>query len=111
MDLSMYLSIPFLMSFVTLANATAAIGGLLYVASTSMKTVIPLRIAGIASAFCFLCSGIFALSFPPIFLYSILLPLNSYRLYEMVGLIKKVRCRDERSLNELAGAVYEETQI
>jgi CRP-like cAMP-binding protein len=91
MDLSMYLSIPFLMSFVTLANVTAAIGGLLYVASTSRKTVIPLRIAGIASAFCFLCSGIFALSFPPIFLYSILLPLNSYRLYEMVGLIKKVR--------------------
>ena len=91
MDLSTYLSIQFLMSFVTLANVAAAIGGLLYVASTSMKTVIPLRIAGIGSAFCFLCSGIFARSFPPIFLYSILLPLNSYRLYEMMGLIKKVR--------------------
>src|SRR3974390_2487106 len=91
MELSTYLSIQFLMSFVTLANVAAAIGGLLYVASTSMKTVIPLRIAGIGSEFCFLCSGIFSRSFPPIFLYSILLPLNSYRLYEMMGLIKKVR--------------------
>jgi CRP-like cAMP-binding protein len=91
MDISFYLSVPFLMSFVTIANVMAAIGGLLYVASISMKTVIPLRIAGIASAFCFLCSGIFAHSFAPIFLYSILLPLNSFRLYQMVELVKKVR--------------------
>src|SRR6516164_8684509 len=91
MDLSSYLSLPFLMGFVTMANVMAAIGGLLYVASISMKTVIPLRIVGIASAFCFLCSGIFAHSFPPIFLYSVLLPLNSFRLYQMVELVKKVR--------------------
>jgi CRP-like cAMP-binding protein len=63
----------------------------LYIASTSMKTVIPLRIAGIASALCFLCSGIFARSFPPIFLYSLLLPLNTFRLFQMLQLIKKVR--------------------
>ena len=48
------------MSFVTLANIMGLIGGILYVASISMKTVIPLRIAGIASAFFFLCSGVFA---------------------------------------------------
>lgn len=96
---SFYFSAPFLMSFVTMANVTAAIGGLLYVASTSMRTVIPLRIAGIASAFLFLCSGIFARSFPPIFLYSILLPLNSFRLYQMVELIKKVRAAASSDLS------------
>jgi CRP-like cAMP-binding protein len=99
MDLSFYFSAPFLMSFITLANIMAAIGGLLYVASISMKTVIPLRIAGIASAFCFLCSGILARSFPAIFLYSLLLPLNSFRLYQMIDLVKKVRAAASSDLS------------
>ena len=90
MGLESYFSAPFFMSFITAANVCAAISGVLYIASTSMKTVITPRIAGIASAF-FLCSGIFARSFPPIFLYSLLLPLNTFRLYQMLELIKKVR--------------------
>ncbi len=91
MQLSAYFSLEFLLSFLTAANISAAIGGLLYIASISMKTVIPLRIAGIGSALAFLCSGIFSRSFPPIFLYSLLLPLNLFRLYQMLELIKKVR--------------------
>ncbi len=91
MDFGAYFSAPFLMSVITAANVCAALGGVLYIASTSMKTVIPLRIAGIASAFFFLCSGILARSFPPIFLYSLLLPLNTFRLFQMLQLIKKVR--------------------
>src|ERR1700719_5420072 len=91
MGLESYFSAPFLMSFITAANVCAAIGGVLYIASTSMKTVIPLRIAGIASALFFLCSGIFARSLPAILLYAVLLPLNSIRLYQMIDLIKKVR--------------------
>jgi hypothetical protein len=80
-----------LLTFVTVANIMGCIGGIFYVASTSMKTVIPLRMAGIASAFFFLLYGIFSEAIPSIFLYGLLLPLNSYRLYEMVELIKKVR--------------------
>ena len=91
MNLSFYFSSPFLLSMLTMANVAAAAGGLLYIASISMKTVIPLRIAAIGSAFFFLSSGILARSFPPIFLYGILLPLNTYRLYQMIELIKKVR--------------------
>jgi hypothetical protein len=91
MGLSSYFSLPFLLSFLSVANILAAIGGLLYVASISMRTVIPLRIAGIASAFSFLCSGILTHSFPSIFLYTLLLPLNTFRLYQMVDFIKKVR--------------------
>ena len=90
MGLESYFSAPF---FVLIQPRTSArlFGGVLYIASTSMKTVIPLRIAGIASALCFLCSGISARSFPPIFLYSLLLPLNTFRLFQMLQLIKKVR--------------------
>src|SRR6516225_1293691 len=97
MDLSFYFSSPFLLSLLTMANVAAAFGGLLYIASISMKTVIPLRIAAIGSAFFFLSSGILARSFPPIFLYGILLPLNTYRLYQMIELIKKVRTAKRRS--------------
>jgi hypothetical protein len=78
-------------TFLNLPNALAAVGGILYIASISMKTVIPLRIAGIGSALFFLLSGIIGGAFPAIFLYGILLPLNTYRLYEMLQLIKKVR--------------------
>jgi Cyclic nucleotide-binding domain len=91
MDLSTFLSVEFLVSFITLSNVLGAIGGLCYVASISMKTVIPLRVAAIASALFFLLSGILARNFPSIFLYAMLLPLNSYRLYQMMELIKKVR--------------------
>ena len=99
MDLSFYFSSPFLLSMLTMANVAAAVGGLLYIASISMKTVIPLRIAAIGSAFFFLSSGIFARSFPPIFLYSILLPLNTYRLYQMIELIRKVRTATSSDLS------------
>ena len=79
------------MSLFTVSNVTGVIGATFYIASVSMKTVIPLRIAGIASTLFFLCSGIFARSLPAIILYALLLPLNSIRLYQMIDLIKKVR--------------------
>ena len=91
MDFGSYFTTQYLMSFVTVANITGVIGGMLYIASISMKTVIPLRIAAIASAFFFLCSAIFAHSLPAMFMYALLLPLNVVRLYQMLELIKKVR--------------------
>ncbi|HEY2184287.1 MAG TPA: cyclic nucleotide-binding domain-containing protein [Xanthobacteraceae bacterium] len=71
--------------------AMGALGALFYVASLSMKTVIPLRIAAIASSCFFLVYGVLAFSITAIFLYLVLVPLNSYRLYELIQLIKKVR--------------------
>ena len=91
MSFSSFLTAEFLMSLFTVSNVTGVIGAIFYIASVSMKTVIPLRIAGIASTLFFLCSGIFARSLPAIFLYALLLPLNSIRLYQMINLIKKVR--------------------
>jgi len=99
MQLSSYVSIEFLLSFLTAANVCAVIGRVLYIASMSMKTVIPLRIAGIGSALAFLCSGVLARSFAPIFLYSLLLPLNMFRLYQMLELIKKVRAAASSDLS------------
>ncbi len=91
MDLMAYLPEVDLAEFVTLGNAMGLAGGLFYIASMSMKTVIPLRIAGIISALFFLLFGILTHSLPAIFLYGILLPLNSLRLYQMIELVKRVR--------------------
>jgi Cyclic nucleotide-binding domain len=75
------------------------LGALFYVASLSMKTVIPLRIAAIASACFFLVYGILAYSITTIFLYVILVPLNSLRLYQLIQLIKKVRIAAGQNLS------------
>ena len=80
-----------LLTFATLTNILGLIGGIFYVASISMKTVIPLRIAAIVSTIFFLGYGIFTPALPTIFLYAMLLPLNTYRLYQIRELIKKVR--------------------
>jgi hypothetical protein len=80
-----------LLTFVTIANFLGLIGGIFYVASVSMKTIIPLRIAAIASTIFFLGYGILAPAVPTMFLYGMLLPLNTYRLYQIRELIKKVR--------------------
>ncbi|HEY7246379.1 MAG TPA: cyclic nucleotide-binding domain-containing protein [Xanthobacteraceae bacterium] len=75
------------------------LGALFYVASLSMKTVIPLRIAAIASACFFLVYGVLAYSITTIFLYVILVPLNSVRLYQLIQLIKKVRLAAHQDLS------------
>ena len=87
----MHFDWPDLASFVTWENSLAVIGSLLYIASVSMKTVIPLRIAAIGSAFFFLLFGLFTHSLVPIVVNTILVPLNSFRLYQMFELIAKVR--------------------
>ena len=88
---SQFLSWQHLLTFVTIANILGLVGGIFYVASVSMKTIIPLRVAAIASTAFFLGYGVFTPALPTIFLYGMLLPLNTYRLYQVRELIKKVR--------------------
>ena len=99
MDLGAYFVQVDPAKFVTWANAMGLGGGLFYIASISMKTVIPLRIAGITSALFFLVFGVMTGSVPSMFLYSVLLPLNGVRLYQMIELIKKVRRASGRDLS------------
>jgi hypothetical protein len=75
------------MNFITLVGFLAA--GLV-IATLSMRTMIPLRIVGLASNVAFVTYGILFGSIPTVVLHSILFPLNIYRLYEMLRLIKQV---------------------
>jgi CRP-like cAMP-binding protein len=81
----------YLMSFASLANVLGIIGAIFYVASMSMKTVIPLRITGIVSTLFLLAAAILSNSVPATVLYALLIPVHSVRLYQMLDLIKKVR--------------------
>jgi CRP/FNR family cyclic AMP-dependent transcriptional regulator len=56
-----------------------------------MKTMIPLRIVGIASNLAFITYAVGAQLYPVLILHAILLPLNSLRLLQMWALIRKVR--------------------
>jgi hypothetical protein len=76
------------MNYVTVIGFVAA--GLV-IATLSMRTMVPLRIVGIASNCAFVTYGILFGSVPTVVLHTILLPLNIYRLREMLNLVKQVK--------------------
>lgn len=84
---------------VTFANLLGLIGGVCYIASTQMKTIVPLRATGIASNFFLMCYGLLSPSYLSFALYVILLPINSVRLYQMLKLIKKVKAASQGDLS------------
>ena len=94
-----FLSWDNLQNFVTVANFLGLLGGVFYVLSVSMKSIIPLRIAGIISTIFFIGYGVLAPAFPTAAMYMMLLPLNTLRLYQIRELIKKVRIAAGSDLN------------
>jgi CRP/FNR family cyclic AMP-dependent transcriptional regulator len=85
----------------TLHSITVVLGfiaGALYITSHYMKTMVPLRICEIASNVLFVIYGAMYPSWPTLFLYGILVPLNSLRLWEMLDLVKKVRSASQGDL-------------
>jgi len=75
----------------TAENVLGAIGAVLYVISMGMKTVIPLRITSIASAFFLLLSAYLGGSLQSMLIYAFLVPLHFVRLYQMLVLLKNVK--------------------
>ena len=67
------------------------VGAALAVGSAAMKTIIPLRCLGIAMNVISLVCSAATLNLPVILTNVILLPLNSYRLVQMIRLVGKVK--------------------
>lgn len=84
------------MTYVTMIGFVAA--GLV-IATLSMRTMIPLRIVGIVSNVAFVTYGALFGSIPTVVLHSILFPLNIYRLYEMLRLIKQVEAASKGDMS------------
>lgn len=64
-----------------------------------MKTMIPLRVVGICSNGAFIIYGYLGGLYPVLILHLILLPLNAWRLREMLRLTKQVRAAAQSDLN------------
>lgn len=81
------------------ASVLAFIGALFYLPSYWMKTIVPLRIAGIIGNFFFVAYGYLYPSYTTLFLYLFILPINIFRLFQMWGLIKQVRVATQGDLS------------
>jgi hypothetical protein len=93
------------MNYVTMVGFLAA--GLV-IATLSMRTMIPLRVIGLASNVAFVTYGALFGSLPTVILHGILFPLNVYRLHEMLKLVKQVEAGQQRRyVARLAQAVHD----
>ena len=84
------------MNYVTMIGFLAA--GLV-IATLSMRTMIPLRVIGLASNVAFVTYGALFGSIPTVILHGILFPLNVYRLHEMLKLVKQVEAASSLGLS------------
>lgn len=91
--------IDFIRSKMDLANLLGLIGGIFYVASVTLRTMIPLRIAAIISNILFMGYGLMAKALPTFFMYAVLLPINVFRLYQIQQLVKRVKVASQGDLD------------
>jgi hypothetical protein len=74
----------------TIPEIVGYLGAVFVIATYSMRTMVPLRIAGIVSNLILITYGYCMPAYPTFFLHLILLPLNAWRLREMLDLIREV---------------------
>lgn len=79
-------------------NAVGYLAALFSIATYSMKTIIPLRIAAIGASILFLVYGYLAPSYPQIVVNLVLLPLNVLRLRQMLALVEGVKATAEHDV-------------
>jgi CRP/FNR family transcriptional regulator, cyclic AMP receptor protein len=72
-------------------EALGYLGALLTFGTYSMRTMVPLRVCGIAANTAFIAYGLLGSVYPPLVLHACLLPLNAWRLREMLRLLRDVR--------------------
>ena len=76
---------------ITLANLFALIGAVFFVATLLMQTMVPLRVATMIGCAFWAGFGALAGNITTFLLYLLLLPINAYRLRQMLQLVKKAR--------------------
>lgn len=74
----------------TIADIVGYFGAAFVIATYSMRTMVPLRMAAITSNVILISYGYFGRAYPTLVLHLMLLPLNIYRLREMLSLIREV---------------------
>lgn len=83
----------------TWVEALGWLGAALAITGSAMKTIIPLRCIGIVTNVVSLTYASIMGLYPSMTVNLILLPLNAYRLYQMLRLIKKVKTASKSDLS------------
>jgi hypothetical protein len=76
---------------ITLANMFALVGAIFFVATLLTQTMVPLRVANMIGCAFIVGYGALAGDVKTFLLYLLLLPINAYRLRQMLNLVKKAR--------------------
>ena len=76
---------------ITLANMFALLGAFFFVATLLTHTMVPLRIANMVGCSFFVAFGALSGNVATFLLYLLLLPINAFRLHQMLNLVKKAR--------------------
>jgi hypothetical protein len=76
---------------ITLANMFAVVGAIFFVATLLMRTMVPLRVANIIGCAFFAGFGALSGTITTFLLYLLMIPINAYRLRQMLRLVKKAR--------------------
>jgi ABC-type multidrug transport system fused ATPase/permease subunit len=76
---------------ITLANMFALIGAIFFVATLLTQTMVPLRVANMIGCAFFAGFGALAGNVTTFLLYLLMVPINAYRLRQMLNLVKKAR--------------------
>ena len=79
------------MDFSYLAQHAGSLASVFVVATYSMRTMIPLRVFGILTDVTLILVGLLTSSLPLVVLHGVLLPLNAYRLHQMLQLLRDVK--------------------
>jgi ABC-type multidrug transport system fused ATPase/permease subunit len=80
-----------LLANITLANMFALVGAIFFVATLLTQTMVPLRVANMIGCAFFAGFGALAGNVTTFLLYLLMVPINAYRLRQMLNLIKKAR--------------------
>ena len=89
----------FLQTKLSFASALAILGGIFFVATLLMRTMVPLRISAIMSNMCFVCYSILINQISTLLLYILLAFINLVRLCQMLLLVKKARSSAQGDLS------------
>jgi hypothetical protein len=76
---------------ITLANMFALVGAIFFVATLLTQTMVPLRVANMIGCAFFAAFGALTGTVTTFLLYLLLVPINAYRLRQMLVLVKKAR--------------------
>jgi hypothetical protein len=76
---------------ITLANMFALLGAIFFVATLLTQTMVPLRVANMIGCLFFAIFGALSGAITTFLMYLLLVPINAYRLRQMLALVKKAR--------------------